>query len=70
MCTLAFRSCIPYERLPMAEESVIVGMRADPEPEDIPLVFHGKRPVVQADPDGPEASDLPKVQGWMAWVLA
>jgi hypothetical protein len=42
----------------MAEESVIVGMRADPEPEDIPLVFHGERPVVQANPDGPEASDL------------
>jgi hypothetical protein len=54
----------------MAEEFVIVGMRADPEPEDILLVFYSKCPVVEADPDRPEASDLLEGQGRMAWVLA
>ena len=46
----------------MAKEFVIVGMRADPEPEDLPLVFYGERPVVETDTDRPEASDLLEVQ--------
>jgi hypothetical protein len=41
----------------MTKEFVIVGMRANPEPEDFPLVFSSKRPVVEADPDRPEAFD-------------
>jgi hypothetical protein len=46
----------------MTEEFVIVGMRAAPELEDFTLVFYGKRPVVEANPDRPEASDLLEVQ--------
>lgn len=34
------------------------------------LVFHGHCPVVEADTDGSEASDLLKVERWMTWILA
>lgn len=35
--------------LPLADEPVVIGVRPDPEPHDVSFVFHGKRPVVQAD---------------------
>ena len=54
----------------MTEQLVIVGMCSDPEPQHIALVFHGHGPVVEADTDGPEASDLLETQQWMPWVLA
>jgi len=54
----------------MTEQLVIVGMRSDPEPQHIALVFHDHRPVVEADTDSPEASDLLEVQRWMTWILA
>ena len=54
----------------MTEQLVIVGMRSDPEPQHIALVFHGHGPVVEANADSPEASDLLEVQRWMTWILA
>lgn len=36
--------------LPLADEPVVLGVRPDPEPHDVCFVFHGKRPVVQANP--------------------
>lgn len=54
----------------MTEQLVIVGMRSDPEPQHIALVFHGHCPVVEANTDGPEATDLLEVERWMTWVLA
>ena len=43
--------------LPLADESVILRVWADPEPHDIRFVLQGKRPVVQANPDCPEAAN-------------
>ena len=40
--------------LHLANQSVVLGVRADPEPHDIRFVTHGQGPVVQANPDGPE----------------
>jgi hypothetical protein len=33
-------------------------MGADPEPDEVLLLLNGKRPVVEADPRGPEAADF------------
>lgn len=44
-----------------AEQFVIVSMRSDPEPQHIVLVFHGYCPIVEANTDGPETSDLLEV---------
>jgi hypothetical protein len=54
----------------MTKQFVIVGMRSNPEPQDIALVFHGHCPVVEADTDGPETTDLLEVQRRMTWILA
>ena len=53
----------------MTEQLVIVGMRSDPEPQHIVLVFHSYCPVVKADADSPETSDLLEVERWMTWIL-
>jgi hypothetical protein len=44
-------------------------MRADPEPDQVRVLFNGKGSVVQTDPYRPEAADLPEVQRRMPWVL-
>jgi hypothetical protein len=46
----------------MTEQLVIVGMRSDPEPQHIVLVLHSHCPVVKADADSPETSDLLEVE--------
>jgi hypothetical protein len=44
-------------------------MRPDPEPHDVRFLFHGKSPVVQANPNRAEAANSLEVQGGMPWVL-
>ena len=55
--------------LPLADESVVLCVRADPEPHDIRFVLQGECPVVQANPDGPEATNPLQVQGGMPRVF-
>jgi hypothetical protein len=45
----------------LAHQLVIVGMRADPEPDHIFPMLDGQGAIVQPDPDGPEAADLLEV---------
>jgi hypothetical protein len=58
------------ECLPMTKQFFIVGMRSNPEPQDITFVFHGHRSVVDADTDRPETTDLLEMQRGMTWILA
>jgi hypothetical protein len=53
----------------MIKQSVILGMRSNPEPQDIAFVLHRHGSVVEADTDGPEAANLLKVQRRMTWIL-
>ncbi len=55
--------------LPAADESIVLRVCADPEPHDIRVVLHGKCPVVQANSDGPEATNALEVQGGMPRVF-
>jgi hypothetical protein len=48
-----------------ADQFVIVGMRADPEPEITAVDVDGQGSITQANPDGPVASDLLELQRWM-----
>jgi len=34
-----------------ANELIVLGARPDPEPHNVHSMFHGRRPVVQTDPD-------------------
>jgi len=54
----------------MTKQFVIVGMRSDPEPQDIALVLHGHCSIVDTDTDGPETTSLLEAQRWMTWILA
>ncbi len=45
------------------DEPVVYGVGPYPEPHHDIFMFHGKRPVMQADPGGPKASQLLEVQG-------
>jgi hypothetical protein len=42
--------------LSLAGESIVFGMRANPEPRHIGFVPHGQSPVVQANPHGPKTA--------------
>ena len=55
--------------LPLADESVVLRVWADPEPHEIRFVLRGKCPVVQANSDGPEATNPLEVQGGMPRVF-
>jgi len=50
------------------DESVVVGVGADPEPQDAVVNFHAQRPVGQPDAGGSETTNLLEVQGRMLWV--
>lgn len=52
----------------LLDESVILGMRSDPEPDDGPFLtrrINSDCTVVNASSDGPELAYLLQVQGWM-----
>jgi hypothetical protein len=51
------------------QQRVIICVRADPEPNQIAVAFHGERPVTQSDPDGPIAAGPLKTQRWMLRVF-
>ena len=36
--------------LTLADQSVVLGVRPDPEPHDVCFVLHGERPIVQTNP--------------------
>jgi hypothetical protein len=36
--------------LSLADQSVVLGVRPDPEPHDVCFVLHGERPIVQTNP--------------------
>jgi hypothetical protein len=51
------------------DELVILGVRPNPEPNGFRFMFHGKCPVVQADPHGPITADPFEVKGRVTPVL-
>ena len=53
---------------PLANQSVVVGMRADPEPEIAAVHVNGEGTVAWPDPDGPVTSDLLELQRRMAQI--
>ena len=52
-----------------AKQPIVVGMRADPEPHQSVCRFDRERTVANADPSGPEPTDLLEVERWMPRVL-
>ena len=50
------------------DHPIIVGMRADPEPEIAAVHIHRERAITQADSNRPVTSDLLEMQGWMARI--
>jgi hypothetical protein len=55
--------------LPLAGQSIVLGVRPDPEPHNVCFVLHGKRPVMQTNPHRPETPNFLEVQGGMPRVL-
>ena len=51
-----------------ADEPVVYGVGPYPEPHHDVFMFHSKRPVMQADPNGPKASQPLEVQRRMLRV--
>ena len=51
------------------DHGVVVGMRADPKPDQIAIGFDGQRAIAQADTHGPEPSDLLELQRWVLRIL-
>jgi hypothetical protein len=49
----------------LAEESIVLGMSPNPEPEQTVFDFDGKSTVGKPDANGSILSDLLKMQGWM-----
>jgi hypothetical protein len=54
----------------MPEQPVVLGVRPDPEPDQIGPIFDRHRSIMQTDADRPEATDPLQVQRGMARVLA
>jgi len=46
----------------VSEQLIVFGVRPDPEPHQIALVFHGNCPVMKSDSDGPQTTDFLEVQ--------
>ncbi len=53
----------------MPEEPVVLGVRPDPEPDQIGPILKRQRAIVQADADRPEATDLLQSQRRVPRVL-
>lgn len=51
-----------------ADKLIILGMRSDPEPDELLISLDSQCPVVQSNPGRPEATDTTKVQRGMPWV--
>jgi hypothetical protein len=51
-----------------ANQFIVVGMRADPEPEIAALHLNGECTITHADADGPVTADFLELQRWMARV--
>jgi hypothetical protein len=47
----------------LSDEFVIIGVRTDPEPNEILTRFHRNGAVVQADARRPEATDVLEMKG-------
>jgi hypothetical protein len=56
------------DRAASPDQSVVIGMRADPEPEIAPVYFDGERTIAQADASGPVTADFLELQGRMARI--
>src|SRR5262249_5277137 len=52
------------------EQPVVLGVRPDPEPDQIGPIFDRQRPIMQADPNRPEATDLLQMERGMPRVLS
>lgn len=52
-----------------ANQPIVVGMRADPEPHQPVSHVHRQNAMVSADASGPKTSDLLEVKRGMPWVL-
>jgi hypothetical protein len=53
---------------PPGEQAVVLGVVANPEPDDVGAVLNGERAVVQADADEPEAADALELQAGVTLV--
>jgi hypothetical protein len=62
---LSLRSTHPTRS---ANQSIVIGMRADPEPEIAVVHFDGERAIAQADAGGPVTSDFLELQRRMARI--
>jgi len=54
------------DKVGLLQQAVIVGVAADPEPDQIVAIADGQRTKMQADADRPVAARLLEVQRWMA----
>jgi hypothetical protein len=52
----------------LANQFVIVGVRADPEPKIAVVHLHGPRAIAQADGDGPVTTDFLELQRRVARI--
>jgi hypothetical protein len=67
----AKRSRPPHEDRSLAnDEPVIYGVGTYPEPNHDVALFHGKRPVMRADPRRPKVSEPFEMQGRMLRISA
>ena len=53
----------------LAKQAIVVGVAADPEPDEPVWHLHRKRSVVSPDPSGPERADLLEVKRGMPRIL-
>jgi hypothetical protein len=54
----------------MADQAIVLGVCADPEPDEIGAVFEPQSSVVQSDPDRPESTGLLEMERRMPRVFA
>lgn len=52
----------------LADQRIVLGMRADPDPQNTIIHIDPQRPVMKADPYGPEAGYLLEMKGRMLRV--
>lgn len=53
----------------LAKQPIVVGMAANPEPNQTVRCFDGEGAVVSADASGPEPAYLLEVKRWVPWIL-
>ena len=59
----------PTLRVLPANEPIVIGVRADPEPQVAAICFDRECTVTKSNPHGPVTSDLLELQGWVPRVV-